>query len=157
MIAIATDKELYLLEFLNRRQLLEEITTLRLLCQGIFKEEMNAILQNLKDELDAYFLGSLSEFKTPLKIFGTPFQKEAWQALQKIPFGQTRSYREQAMSLDKPKAFRAVALANSKNRLAIIVPCHRVVNHNGALGGYAAGLDKKEWLLRHEKSARSSH
>lgn len=158
MIAIASEKELYLLEFLNRRHLLEEITTLQMLTQGVVKEASNPVIAQLTKEIDEYFLGTRQSFATPLKVFGTPFQQEAWQALHTIPFGTTRSYREQAYSLDKPRAFRAVALANSKNRLAIIVPCHRVVNHNGALGGYAAGLEKKEWLLEHEKRcATNSH
>lgn len=83
-------------------------------------------------------------------MIGTDFQKQVWQALQQIPFGQTCAYMDIARALGKPTAYRAVANANGANRLAIIIPCHRVINANGQLGGYASGLTRKAWLLKQE-------
>jgi AraC family transcriptional regulator of adaptative response/methylated-DNA-[protein]-cysteine methyltransferase len=105
----------------------------------------------IQKELGLYFQGKLQEFKTPISYPGTPFQIETWQQLLNIPYGQTRSYGEMARLMGKPTHFRAVARANSTNRLAIIIPCHRVINTGGALGGYAGGIDKKQWLLDHEQ------
>ena len=111
----------------------------------------NPLVHMIRNELNAYFKGKLKEFETPIHWQGTAFQQSAWQALCKVPFGQTRSYGEQAKYLGKPTAFRAVANANNRNPLAIIVPCHRIVYANGGLGGYAGGIAKKEWLLKHER------
>lgn len=105
----------------------------------------------LEKQLQAYFKGELVSFSIPTKVTGTVFQNMAWQALQQIPFGQTRSYLEQAQTINKPKAFRAVANANAKNPISILIPCHRIINHNGKLGGYAGGIKRKQWLLEHEK------
>lgn len=105
----------------------------------------------LRRELEEYFSGDLREFKTPLCMMGSPFQIQVWNALQKIPFGKTWSYKEVAAQIQNPKACRAVGLANGANPFAIIVPCHRVIQADGSLGGYNAGLQRKEWLLNHEK------
>ncbi len=104
----------------------------------------------LEGELEKYFQGRLWEFKTPLMPIGSPFQKRVWEELQKIPRGETRSYAEIAVAIGKPSAFRAVGLANGANPFVIVVPCHRVINSSGALGGYGGGIARKEWLLRHE-------
>jgi len=101
-------------------------------------------------ELDAYFAGTLDVFTVPLAPRGTPFQCAVWQALVAIPCGERRAYRDIARTLDKVGAERAVGAANGKNRIGIIVPCHRVVGADGTLTGYAGGLDKKQWLLEHE-------
>lgn len=93
----------------------------------------------------------LHSFTTLLRLLGTPFQKRVWQELLNIPYGETRSYSEIAVSVGRPAAYRAVAQANGANQLAIVVPCHRVINANGDLGGYGGGLSRKEWLLAHEK------
>jgi AraC family transcriptional regulator, regulatory protein of adaptative response / methylated-DNA-[protein]-cysteine methyltransferase len=108
-------------------------------------------LKSVEKELTLYFSGKLKEFKTPLTILGTPFQIRVWQELCKIPFGKTHSYLEVAIAIGKPTAFRAVAQANSANRFPILIPCHRVINTSGALGGYSCGLERKKWLLSHEK------
>lgn len=112
---------------------------------------MNPILASIQSELSDYFAGKLQVFKTPLHLSGTPFQQQAWRALMNIPYGETRSYLQQAQSINKPKAFRAVASANGANKFVIVIPCHRVINSNGALGGYSAGLERKEWLLELEQ------
>jgi O-6-methylguanine DNA methyltransferase len=105
----------------------------------------------LSQELDLYFKGGLREFKTPLRMTGTPFQIQVWNALRNIPFGETCSYKEVASMIQNPKACRAVGLANGSNPFAIIVPCHRVIQADGSLGGYSSGLERKKWLLNHEK------
>jgi O-6-methylguanine DNA methyltransferase len=101
-------------------------------------------------ELDAYFKGALKKFTVPLDLQGSDFQKKVWMELLTIPYGETRSYEQQTTRLGDLKAIRAVASANGKNRIAIVVPCHRVIGKNGSLTGYAGGLDKKLWLLDFE-------
>jgi methylated-DNA-[protein]-cysteine S-methyltransferase len=102
------------------------------------------------DQMNAYFGGDLIEFDLTLNASGTPFQKSVWDALVKIPFGQTASYIEIARNIGAPKASRAVGMANSRNPIGIIVPCHRVIGASGKLVGYAGGLDRKRTLLDHE-------
>ncbi|MFJ1748190.1 methylated-DNA--[protein]-cysteine S-methyltransferase [Streptomyces sp. NPDC088116] len=98
-------------------------------------------------QLAAYFDGELTEFDLPLRLNGTPFQRAVWAQLQRIPYGETRSYGELADALGKPAASRAVGLANGKNPISIIVPCHRVIGSTGGLIGYGGGLDRKQRLL----------
>lgn len=151
MIAIADDTGLYLLEFVNRRGLEREVERLRQrLRVAIFPGE-NKIIQLIALEIVDYFTGKNQKFKTPLHLMGSPFQIKVWEALMRIPLGETRSYLEIAQSLNMPKAFRAVARANGANQLAIIIPCHRVINTNGELGGYGGGVARKQWLLKHER------
>ncbi|WP_372625257.1 methylated-DNA--[protein]-cysteine S-methyltransferase [Arsukibacterium sp.] len=102
-------------------------------------------------QLQQYFQGDLTTFNLPLAATGTPFQQQVWQALCQLPYGTTCSYASVAQSIAKPKAVRAVGAANSRNPLAIVVPCHRVIGANGTLTGYAGGLDNKAWLLDHEQ------
>jgi len=103
------------------------------------------------DELRAYFAGELKEFTLPLRLEGTPFQRSVWEQLRTIPYGETRSYGELADALGNPKASRAVGLANGKNPVGIIVPCHRVVGTDGSLTGYGGGLERKRRLLDFER------
>ena len=102
-------------------------------------------------ELREYFAGRRTAFTIPLDLVGTPFQRQMWQALQAIPFGETRSYADLARQIGKPAACRAVGAANGRNPLSIIVPCHRAIGSNGALTGFAGGLDAKRYLLDHER------
>jgi methylated-DNA-[protein]-cysteine S-methyltransferase len=113
-------------------------------------DEPADLLALAAEQLTAYFAGSLRAFTLPLAPPGTPFQHQAWAALSSIPFGQTRSYAQQAAALGRPSATRAVARANAQNPLGIIVPCHRVIGRNGSLTGYGGGLERKAWLLQHE-------
>ncbi|HGY55610.1 MAG TPA: methylated-DNA--[protein]-cysteine S-methyltransferase [Caldithrix abyssi] len=110
----------------------------------------DALLTEAADQLHAYFEGKLRRFDLPLRAEGTEFQKKVWQALRTIPYGQTASYLDIAKAIGNQKAVRAVGLANGKNPLTIVVPCHRVIGANGKLVGYGGGLWRKEWLLRHE-------
>ena len=109
-------------------------------------------LDRLADELARYFAGSLTVFTVPVSVnAGTPFQRAAWAYLRTIPFGQTRTYGQQAIALRAPTAARAVGGANGANPLCLLVPCHRVVGAGGSLTGFAAGVDRKRWLLDHER------
>lgn len=106
----------------------------------------------LRRQLDAYFAGELTDFDFPLELRGSPFQQRVWEALRGIPYGSTVSYGTLAERLGNPKACRAVGLANGRNPVSIVVPCHRVVGADGTLTGYGGGLDRKRWLLAHEAS-----
>ena len=106
-------------------------------------------------QLDAYFAGELSSFELDVDPLGTPFQRSVWTELSEIPYGETISYGSLAQRIGNPNASRAVGLANGRNPLAIIVPCHRVIGANGSLTGYGGGLERKSWLLEHEVRNRS--
>ncbi len=151
MIALANEKALYLLEFGDRHDLKNRIEKFRVKMNASIMGGSNNILESIKEELILYFEGNLTQFKTPCHLLATPFQTLVWQQLTRIPYGQTQTYALQAKAIERHTAQRAVALANSTNRLAIIIPCHRVINSNGKLGGYAGGLNRKQWLLGHEK------
>ncbi len=112
---------------------------------------LSPLLQRCLRELEEYFQGTRRSFTVPLHLQGTPFQVQVWQALQEIPYGETRSYQEIAVAIGNPRALRAVGGANNKNPLALLVPCHRVIGKDGSLTGFGGGLDIKEWLLEHEK------
>lgn len=105
------------------------------------------LLENAAGQLAEYFAGTRREFDLPLHMEGTPFQKDVWNALRNIPYGQTVSYGDVARAIGRPKAFRAVGQANHVNPISIIVPCHRVVGHSGSLTGYGGGMSAKELLL----------
>ena len=115
----------------------------------------SAVAETAVAQLGEFFAGERVDFSMPLDLRGTDFQRMVWQSLTEIPFGETVSYAEQAATLGRPTAVRAVASANGKNPVSIVVPCHRVIGSNGKLTGYAGGLDAKQWLLQHEtKSGR---
>ena len=109
------------------------------------------LLEEASRQLTAYFDGTLQTFDLPLHMAGTDFQRRCWQALQTIPYGETISSGEQARRIGNSKAVRAVGGANHRNPISIVVPCHRVIGANGTLTGYGGGMDKKAWLLEHEK------
>jgi O-6-methylguanine DNA methyltransferase len=111
-------------------------------------------LRQAVDQLERYFAGERVQFTCPLDLHGTPFQLKVWNALTRIPYGETRSYAEIAREIEHPGAVRAVGAANGANPIAIIVPCHRVIGSNGSLTGYGGGLPTKAWLLALETSGR---
>lgn len=113
--------------------------------------EDDAFFSEPKKQLDAYFAGDLAEFSVKLDLRGTPFQQRCWAALCEIPYGETRSYQQQASAIQNEKAVRAVGLANGKNPISIIVPCHRVIGKSGRLTGYGGGIERKQFLLDLEK------
>lgn len=114
-------------------------------------ETPNNLVKQTKKQLNEYFEGKREAFTIPLNISGTNFQKLVWEELQKIPYGKTTSYKQIAQNINNPKAVRAVGIANSKNKIPIIIPCHRVIGNNGKLSGYAGGVWRKEKLLEIEK------
>jgi len=112
--------------------------------------QIPAVLQEAVSQIEAYFLGKRTEFTFKLNPSGTEFQKKVWAALLKVPFGKTISYQQLSIQLGDVKAIRAVAAANGKNPLWIVVPCHRIIGTDGSLTGYAGGIWRKKWLLEHE-------
>ena len=126
------------------------------ICQVLFTDTIETAAPSqlttlAAKQLQAYFDGTLQQFSLPLAANGTAFQRQVWQALCTVPFAATCSYADIARQIDNKKAVRAVGAANGRNPIAIIVPCHRVIGANGTLTGYAGGLDKKAWLLKHEQ------
>lgn len=153
MLAIADEDALYVLEFVDRRGLEREIERLRKKLKSPIIPGKPQPIISIEKELNQYFDGKLSDFQTPLFFIGTPFQKRVWEALQRIPYGETRSYADVAAIIGRPTAHRAVANANGANQMAIVIPCHRVINSDGKMGGYGGGLHRKDWLLKLEKTA----
>ncbi|XGA80962.1 methylated-DNA--[protein]-cysteine S-methyltransferase [Halomonas sp. CH40] len=119
--------------------------------------ESHPLLERCWEQLEAFFKGQRQAFDIPLAAEGTPFQQQVWAALREIPFGETASYGAIASALGKPTASRAVGMANGRNPLPIIVPCHRVIGANGQLTGYSGGLACKRWLLEHEQAHKDAH
>ncbi|MAY74064.1 MAG: cysteine methyltransferase [Phycisphaerae bacterium] len=142
LTAIASDAGLAALDFGHRDRSFEPFEPT--------SSGSHPVIDQIALELDAYFTGELTAFTVPLDLHGTPFQVEVWRALLEIPTGETRSYVDIARAVGKPAASRAVGLANGRNRIAIVVPCHRVIGADGRLIGYGGGLDRKRWLLEHE-------
>ncbi|SDI98653.1 methylated-DNA-[protein]-cysteine S-methyltransferase [Frankineae bacterium MT45] len=110
---------------------------------------------DVREQLAEYFAGTRTRFELELNPAGTEFQRRVWMALREIPYGETKTYGEQAEVIGSPKAVRAVGLANGRNPISIIVPCHRVIGANGSLTGFGGGLEAKRWLLDHETSTQS--
>lgn len=155
MVAVADDAALRLLEFADRRALQRELGALAGGGDRVLTPGRNAILASIAGELRRYFAGGLRRFETPLALEGSPFELAVWRELLTIPPGTTRSYADMARALGRPGASRAVGRANGANRLAIIVPCHRVVRADGTLCGYGGGVWRKRWLLEHERGEGS--
>ncbi len=151
MAAAATKEGICLLEFTSRPALESEFNKLALTFNKTVKPGTNKHLRALKKQLKEYFRGKRKEFTLELVTSGTDFQTAVWDTLKKIPYGETISYLELARMINNPGAFRAVAGANGSNRIAIVIPCHRVIGSDGDLVGYAGGLDKKKWLIDHER------
>jgi AraC family transcriptional regulator of adaptative response/methylated-DNA-[protein]-cysteine methyltransferase len=153
MIAGATDDALLLLEFADRRMLETEIAQVRSRTGRVAVPGVNDVIRRIGEELEAYFAGELREFTVPLETPGSDFQRSVWEELRRIPYGETRSYGDQARRLGQPpEAVRAVARANGDNRIAIIIPCHRVIGADGRLTGYGGGLWRKRRLLDLERA-----
>lgn len=119
--------------------------------KNLLQAETPQVLKQCYKELDEYFKGYRKDFTFPYQFEGTDFQKTVWNALTKIPYGETGAYKDIALSIENEKAVRAVGSANGKNQLSIVIPCHRIIGSTGKLTGYAGGLWRKEWLLKHER------
>jgi AraC family transcriptional regulator of adaptative response/methylated-DNA-[protein]-cysteine methyltransferase len=151
LVAGATSQGVCLLEFSDRPMLESQLAVLRKLFDSPAVPGMNDHLRQLSSQLGEYFAGTLCAFSVPLIYPGTNFQKRVWDELLRIPYGQTRSYEELASAVGLPGGQRPVGRANGQNRIAILIPCHRVVRKNGQLGGYGGGLRRKQFLLELEK------
>jgi AraC family transcriptional regulator of adaptative response/methylated-DNA-[protein]-cysteine methyltransferase len=156
MIAGATDAGVCLLEFTDRRMLEHQLATIQRRFQAALAPAEHPHLATLQRELGEYFAGTRRAFSAPVDAPGTPFEERVWRALLEIPYGETRSYADIAALVGSPAAVRAVGRANGMNRIAIVIPCHRVLNKNGDLGGYGGGLWRKRRLLHIEASGRTS-
>jgi AraC family transcriptional regulator, regulatory protein of adaptative response / methylated-DNA-[protein]-cysteine methyltransferase len=151
MLALADDRGLTLLEFIDRRGLERELAALKTRLGRSILPGAHRYLEQIDRELAAYFAGRSLEFQTPIAMAGSPFQRAVWNALLKIPPGTTRSYADIASAVGRRAAVRAVGRANGDNPLCLIVPCHRVIGADGTLTGYGGGLWRKQWLLEHER------
>ncbi|MEX0748146.1 MAG: methylated-DNA--[protein]-cysteine S-methyltransferase [Rhodothermales bacterium] len=151
MLAGATERAVCLLEFTDRRMLPTQIGRLEQRLRCTFLPGRTDILQGLESEMASYFAGDLRRFQVPVDTPGTPFQERVWDVLREIPYGQVRSYGDQARAIGDPAAVRAVARANGDNRVAIVIPCHRVIGSDGSLTGYGGGLWRKKYLLDLER------
>ncbi len=150
MLLGATDTGVCLLEFTDRPMLATQLKRVARRLDCVFVPGSNDISEQVGVELAEYFDGERRAFEAPLDVQGTDFQRRVWSALRTIPYGATRSYGDQARMIDAPEAVRAVARANGDNRIAIVIPCHRVIGADGTLTGYGGGLWRKRWLLHHE-------
>lgn len=152
MFACAVDEGICLLEFTDRKNMEKQFISLSKALNAEIVQGENKHFKQLEDELTEYFEGKRSQFYVPLFITGTEFQKNVWQLLREIPIGETRTYKQQSEFLGNPKAIRAVGTANGINKIAILIPCHRVIGSNGELVGYAGGIWRKQKLLELEKA-----
>lgn len=159
LLAGAVEEGVCLLEFVDRRAIEKQLDTLRRRFSAAAAPGEHPHLALLRTELAAYFRGTLRRFAVPLAVRGTPFQATVWDALRRIPHGQTRSYADIAADIARPTAVRAVARANGDNRIAILIPCHRVIGSDGSLTGYGGGLWRKQKLLEIEgaRDSRRAH
>ncbi len=151
MFACAVEQGICLLEFTDRRMLETELKQLSKILNATIIQGTNKHFEVLQLQLQEYFQGKRKEFSLPLFSPGSNFQQAVWAELQSIPYGATRSYKQQATALLSPQAVRAVANANGMNRISILIPCHRVIGDDGHLTGYGGGLWRKKWLIDLEK------
>jgi len=151
MFVCATEQGVCLLEFVDRRMLETEFRELQRLLKARIIAGENVHTRQAEREIGEYFAGRCRTFSVALHAPGSDFQLSVWRLLETVPYGQTSSYQAQAEKLGNPQAVRAVASANGGNRIAIIVPCHRIIGKDGALMGYGGGVARKQWLIRHEQ------
>lgn len=145
-----TDRGICLVEMGTPDRVSREQAELERALGESFSETDHPLLDRLEEELHEYFAGRRTEFSLPLDTPGTAWQRRVWDELARIPFGHTVSYGQMAARLGNPSGSRAVGLANGRNRVSIVIPCHRVIASDGTLHGYGGGLDRKRWLLEHE-------
>lgn len=153
MFVCATERGVCLLEFVDRRMLETEFSDLQRLLKARIMAGENQHTRQMETEMGEYFTGTRQQFDIALDMPGSEFQRTVWEALQTVPFGKTSHYQALAKQIDKPAAVRAVAGANGANRVAIVIPCHRIIGKDGSLTGYGGGIARKAWLIAHEKKA----
>lgn len=150
MVTVASPTGICLLEYGDRRMLETEFLDLQHRLNAVILPGSNELTEELIKEITEYFEGTRQHFDVPLHTPGTDFQNKVWSTLREIPYGETVSYQEIARHIGNPKAVRAVGTANGMNRIAIVIPCHRVIGADGKLTGYGGGLWRKDWLIEHE-------
>ncbi|MBL5931760.1 bifunctional transcriptional activator/DNA repair enzyme AdaA [Lelliottia amnigena] len=150
MFVCATERGICLLEFVDRRMLETEFSDLQRLLKARIMAGENRHTRQMEAEMGEYFAGTRQQFEVTLDMPGSEFQRTVWEALQAVPFGETSHYQALAKQIDKPAAVRAVAGANGANRVAIVIPCHRIIGKDGSLTGYGGGIARKAWLIAHE-------
>lgn len=156
MVAVSNETHLLLLTFIGGKHLKHDIENLMRKGTIVFGSECDAKpLLSIENELRQYFDGTICEFQTPLFVDPneTEFHRSVWNQIHRIEFGRTSSYTELAVAIGKPNSSRAVANACGRNPISIVIPCHRVLKANQSLGGYSSGVERKLWLLNHEKNA----
>jgi O-6-methylguanine DNA methyltransferase len=152
MFAASSAKGICMLSFYDKFHIDAQLKNLKERFNAQVIPNTNDYFIQLQKELDEYFQGKRECFTLPLQLLGTSFQIQCWKVLLGIEYGKTISYKEEAKRINNPKAYRAVANANAQNMIEIVVPCHRVIQENGQLGGYSSGIEKKKFLLNLEKS-----
>ncbi len=155
MLACATDEGICMLEFIDRRAFVTELKDLKRLLRATIEPGTNKHLKALEKQLNEYFEKKRKKFELELVTPGSEFQNSVWKKLLEIPFGETRSYKQQSIAVGNLGAIRAVGTANGANRISIVVPCHRVIGEDGSLTGYGGGLKRKRWLLDFESGELS--
>jgi AraC family transcriptional regulator, regulatory protein of adaptative response / methylated-DNA-[protein]-cysteine methyltransferase len=156
MTAAAVDEGICMLAFEPGIKTEKALSDLATHLMTTFAPGENEHILMLREQLEEYLSGKRQEFTVCLVPVGTPFQQSVWKELLKVRYGTTRTYLEQSAALGNPKSIRAVANANAQNRIAILIPCHRIIGSDGRLTGYAGGLPRKKWLLDHERKHSSS-
>lgn len=157
MRAAATGQGICLFDFEYRRMIDSIVKRIETGLQEKLQPGNNEFIDQVEEEINEYLQGSRITFDVPLHMVGSNFQKSVWNGLLAIPYGETRSYKQQSIFLGDEKAIRAVAGANGENGIAIIIPCHRVIGADGSLTGYGGGLPRKKWLLEHEAKHSGKH
>nr|WP_305050599.1 methylated-DNA--[protein]-cysteine S-methyltransferase [Elizabethkingia bruuniana] len=155
MIACATEKGICLLEFSDRKMLETELKTIAKIHNAVIVQGYNKFFKELENQLQEYFSRKRTIFSVPLHPLGSEFQNKVWKILQDIPYGITKSYKEQSIAISSPESVRAVANANGMNRISILIPCHRVIGSDGNLTGYGGGIWRKKYLLEMERGEQS--
>jgi AraC family transcriptional regulator, regulatory protein of adaptative response / methylated-DNA-[protein]-cysteine methyltransferase len=156
MFVCATENGICLLEFVDRRMLETEFKDLQRLLNATIISSENEHIKQAKKEIEEYFDGKRKTFNVKLETPGTDFQNSVWNCLKEIDYGTTTTYQNQAKKINNPKAVRAVASANGFNRISIIIPCHRVIGKDGKMTGYGGGIERKKWLIEHERKNAST-
>jgi AraC family transcriptional regulator of adaptative response/methylated-DNA-[protein]-cysteine methyltransferase len=155
MLAVVSDAGLVMLEFVDRRALETELAGIRKTFSSAIVPGDHPLLDRIGAQLNEYFAGTRTDFDLPLDPRGSNFERRVWRALCDIPFGETTSYVAIARAVGSPSSSRAIGRANGRNKIAIVLPCHRVIRSDGALCGYGGGLWRKEWLIAHEREHRA--
>ena len=154
MVLLNSETGICLLDFADSKNLDRKIHQLQKLLKAEINQRCNELSDLVKKEIKSYFAGETKNFTVSIHWTGTSFQNTIWQNLCQIPYGTTQSYNQQAMAMKRPSAIRAIARANGANKMAIIVPCHRVIGKDGKLIGYSGGLHRKRWLIDFERKNR---